>query len=101
MRSWRMIVGVLGSFLLLSGMASAKTPATVKCKDGTTATAGKEKDGKVATAGRGAGCQNGGAARVPPCQKAPGENAKCPEGPYLPPKAHSGARSARQGLAEG
>ena len=89
MRSRRMIVGVVGSFLLLSGTASAKAPATVKCKDGTTA-----------TAGRGACSQNGGVARVPLSQQAAGATAKCTDGTYWHSTAHSGACLHHHGVAE-
>jgi len=88
MRSRRMAVGVLG-FLLLSGMAFAKAPATVKCKDGTTA-----------TAGRGACKENGGVVRVPLSQQAEGANAKCADGTYWHSTSHSGACLHHHGVAE-
>jgi len=86
MRSLRTIVGAL---LLLGGTASAKAPATVKCKDGTSA-----------TAGRGACSQNGGVARVPLSQRAAGATAKCNDGTYWHSTAHSGACLHNHGVAE-
>jgi len=88
MRSQRMAVVVLG-FLLLNGMAFAKAPATVKCKDGTTA-----------PAGRGACKENGGVVKVPLSQQAEGANAKCADGTYWHSTSHSGACLHHHGVAE-
>ncbi len=88
MLSRRMIVSAL-AFLLLSGTAFAKAPATVKCKDGTTA-----------PAGRGACSQNGGVVRVPLSQQAAGATAKCKDGTYWHSTAHSGACLHHHGVAE-
>jgi hypothetical protein len=88
MRSRRMIVRALG-LLLLSGTASAKSPATVTCKDGTTAAAGKD-----------ACSQNGGVAKVPLSHQEAGATAKCQDGTYWHSMSHSGACLHHHGVAK-
>ena len=70
-------------------MASAKTAATVHCKDGTTAPAGKD-----------ACSQNGGVVRVSLKNQAAGATAKCKDGTYWHSTAHSGACMHHHGVAE-
>ena len=88
MRSSRVSVGVL-AVLLAAGTASAKETATVKCKDGTTA-----------TARRGACKDHGGVVKVPLAQQAAGATAKCQDGTYWHSTAHSGACMHHHGVAE-
>jgi len=84
----RRIIGALG-FLVLIGTASAQTAATVNCKDGTTAPAGK-----------GACSDQGGVVRVPLAKQAAGATAKCKDGTYWHSTAHSGACMHHHGVAE-
>jgi hypothetical protein len=88
MRTWCIIAAGVGFFLLI-GTASAKSDATVTCKDGTTA-----------KAGRGACSDHGGAVKVPLAQKAAGATAKCQDGTYWHSMSHSGACLHHHGVAE-
>ena len=83
------ILAVALSFLLVTGTGFAKTSATVKCKDGTTAKAGHDacKD-------------NGGVERVPLSKRKEGATAKCTDGTYWHSSAHSGACAGHHGVAE-
>jgi len=78
-----------GLTFLLTGTGFAKEPATVTCKDGTTA-----------NAGRNACKDNGGVKKVPLAKRTQGASAKCGDGTYWHSSLHSGACSHHRGVAE-
>jgi len=88
MGSRQIVVAALGCLLLMATASTGKE-ATVKCKDGTTATAGK-----------GACKDHGGVVKVPLSQQAAGATAKCNDGTYWHSTAHAGACLHHHGVAK-
>ncbi len=87
MRPFGLLVAGM-TLLLLTAPGFAKT-STVKCKDGTSATAGRDA------------CKDhGGVERVPLGKRKEGATAKCNDGTYWHSTAHSGACLHHHGVAE-